>query len=88
MSMAAYGIYGTPTVPLVSDSDFLVRSSESVKERIDASRLTVSELASRAGVCKHTVRFIRAGKHVYRLPIYIRLACALGCSVDELVGLS
>lgn len=77
-----------PMRPLVDATEFMRGSSAAVRERVHASGLSPRALAAAARVSQKTVLGVERGDHVYRLPVYLRLAEALGCTVDDLMGLS
>lgn len=52
----------------------------------DEARLTQGELAERAGISKRSVAAYESGEAQPTLSLAIRLADALGVSLDELAG--
>ncbi|MCS7051989.1 MAG: helix-turn-helix domain-containing protein, partial [Thermomicrobium sp.] len=65
-------------------ADLVIR----IRERRRAAGLTQQRLAERAGVSRQALIAIEAGRLVPSVLVALRLARALGCTVEDLFGLS
>ena len=64
------------------------RLGSRLKEVRTAAGLTQAELADRAGVSRKTVNTVENGVFVPSTVVALKLAGALGCSVEELFSLT
>ena len=65
--------------------DYVALGNNIVKQRL-ACKMTQNRLAERAGVDRKTVGFLEAAESLsVRLENVYRIACALGCRLDDLL---